>query len=275
MIASMFIRRWLLATLLVVAAAAVMIRLGIWQLDRLQQRRAFNARVLAQTTQPSLDLTGANLSEDLTGMEYRAVVVNGEYAESGEIALRNQYWNNEWGVHLITPLRILGSDQVVLVDRGWIPGADYQTGDWTKFAEPGQVTVQGVIRSSQSKAELGKRSDPTPAPGEPPLATWNFVNIPRLEEQIGAPLLPIYIQQAPDPSWIGLPHRSEPDLELTEGSHMSYAIQWFLFTAILVIGYPFYIQRQEQKRAVKKVIPARLNDPLVVPQVIVDQDKPS
>ncbi len=83
MIASMFIRRWLLATLLVVAAAAVMIRLGIWQLDRLQQRRAFNARVLAQTTQPSLDLTGANLSEDLTGMEYRAVVVNGEYAEFG------------------------------------------------------------------------------------------------------------------------------------------------------------------------------------------------
>lgn len=275
MIRAIFSRRWLLATLLVVAAAAVMVRLGIWQLDRLQQRRAFNARVLAQTTQPPLALQGRDLSVDLTAMEYRAVVVTGEYIDAGEIALRNQYWNNEWGVHLITPLRISGSDQVVLVDRGWIPGVDYQSGDWTKFAESGQVTVQGVIRSSQSKAELGKRSDPTPAPGDGPLTTWNFVNIPRLEEQIGAPLLPIYIQQAPDTAWARLPHRSEPDLELTEGSHMSYAIQWFLFAAILVIGYPFYIQRQEQKQSDKKVLLANRENAPAVSQVRVDQEKPS
>ncbi len=51
----MFSRRWFLATILVVVGVAVNIRLGIWQLDRLEQRRAFNTRVLAQINQPLLE----------------------------------------------------------------------------------------------------------------------------------------------------------------------------------------------------------------------------
>jgi hypothetical protein len=75
----MFSRRWILATLLVIAAMAVMVRLGIWQLDRLEKRRIFNARVLAQVNQPPLLLTGQALDADLASMEYRPVIVEGEY----------------------------------------------------------------------------------------------------------------------------------------------------------------------------------------------------
>src|SRR5215217_2504887 len=123
-------RKWLLTTILVIAAAAVMVRLGIWQLDRLAQRRAFNARVLAQIDQPVLDLSGEALGADLANMEYRKVKVTGEYDFSQEVALRNQAMNGQWGVHLITPLRIAGTDQAVLVDRGWIPGEDFTSGNW-------------------------------------------------------------------------------------------------------------------------------------------------
>jgi surfeit locus 1 family protein len=178
-------------------------------------------------------------------MEYREVVVTGEYDPAGEVALRNQAWNNHIGVHLLTPLHIAGSDQAVLVDRGWVPLEDYSAGDLTKYAEPGVVEVRGVIRASQSKPEIGGRADQVPAPGEDKLLAWNLVNVPGIAAQVAYPLLPAYIQQAPDPEWSSLPYRSQPELELTEGPHFGYALQWFSFAAILVIGYPFYIRREE------------------------------
>jgi surfeit locus 1 family protein len=248
MIKRIFSRQWLLATILVVVGVAILIRLGIWQLDRLHTRRIFNARVSAQIAQPTLELQGNALNADLTQMEYRPITVSGVYDPSGEIALRNQYWNDQWGVHLVTPLKISGSDQSILVDRGWIPGDSYQAGNWSQYAEPGQVIVHGIIRQSQSKAEMGRRSDPTPAPGDGLLKTWNFVNIPRLAGQISTPLLPVYIQQAPDASWQKLPYRYQPELDLSEGPHMGYAIQWFIFAAILGIGYPFFIKRQDTRQ---------------------------
>src|SRR3972149_566939 len=96
-------------TLLVLSVAGGMVRLGIWQLDRLAQRRALNDRVEAQLSQPRLNLNTAGIGADLGSMEYREVVVTGEYDPSGEVALRNQVWNNHIGVHLLTPLHIGGS----------------------------------------------------------------------------------------------------------------------------------------------------------------------
>ena len=247
MLARMFSRKWLLTTLLVVVAMGVMARLGKWQLDRLAQRRAFNSRVEAQINAPVLNLNGEGLNENLAQMEYRKVTVTGKYDFSQQIAIRNQAMNGQWGVALVTPLRIDGSHQAVLVERGWIPGTDYTAGDWSKYDEPGQVSVKGVIRYSQSKADFGFRRDPTPAPGQPPAKTWNFVNIESLSQQISLPLLPVYIQEAPDPAWTAMPIRTEPELDLSEGPHMGYALQWFSFALILGGGYPFFIRRQESQ----------------------------
>ena len=238
-------RRWWKTSLLVILAMGVMARLGVWQLDRLAQRRAFNARVEAQINQPLFGLRDAGLKADLEAMEYREVRAVGEYDFSWEVALRNQAWNNRSGVHLITPLRIANSDQVILVDRGWIPYEEYAVGNWEKFSEPGVSVVKGVIRRSQEKADFGWRTDPTPAPGEARLTAWNLVNVARIGEQLPYPILPVYIQQTPELGWEGLPYRSQPEVELSEGPHLGYALQWFTFAAVLGIGYPFYIRREE------------------------------
>ena len=246
-IARMFSRHWLVATLLVIAAMGVLVRLGIWQLDRMHQRQAFNARASAQLAQPELLLDGKNVPQGLEGMEYRSVRVRGTYDFSQQIALRNQYWGNNWGVNLVTPLHILGSDQVVLVDRGWIPAADYESGDWSKYDEPGVVEVEGMLRASQDKAQLGSKRDPALQPGETGLKAWYFVNIPRIMQQVPYPLLAAYVQQGPTPGESAKLSRSLPELDLSEGPHLSYAIQWFSFALILAIGYPFYIRRQEER----------------------------
>jgi surfeit locus 1 family protein len=244
----MFSRRWLLATILVVVGVAINIRLGIWQLDRLEQRRAFNTRVLAQIDRPVLALSGAALDEDLASMEYRKVIVTGEYDLDHQVALRNQAWGNRPGVHLLTPLRIQGSDKLILVNRGWVPieGDDFNR--WAAYPEPGVVEVQGILRASQSEPDYGQRSDPIPAEGEAPLKAWYFANVQAIARQVPYPLLPVYIQQAPDPSLQGLPYRTQPELDLSEGPHQSYALQWFSFAAILGLGYPFFIRRQERKQ---------------------------
>jgi surfeit locus 1 family protein len=243
-------RRWWKTTILVLLAMAVMARLGIWQLDRLEQRRAFNARVQAQLDQPTLILEGAALDQDLENMEYRQVIVQGVYDQASEVALRNQVWENQGGVHLLTPLKIANSDRAVLVNRGWIPYEDFISGDWSKYTETGEVQVAGVIRASESKPDFGGRTDPIPAPGESPLKAWHLANVVGISQQVPYELLPVYIQQSPDQSWTGMPYRTQPDLELTEGSHFGYAIQWFTFAGILGVGYLFFIRREVFSKAI-------------------------
>ncbi len=177
----------------------------------------------AQIDQPVLELEGDALATDLEEMEYRAVKVEGIYDHSQEVALRNQVWAGRPGVHLITPLRIAESDQLVLVDRGWIPVEDFREGDWTTYEEPGVVVVKGLIRRSQERSDIGGRTDPTLQPGEGKLSAWNFVNVVRISNQMRGSFLPIYIQQSPDPERTGLPYRDQPDLDLSEGPHLGYA----------------------------------------------------
>ncbi len=242
-------RKWWWTTLLVILAVGVLARLGIWQLDRLAQRRAFNARVSAQLAQPPLTLTGDALNSPLTSMEYRSVAVSGVYDFSQQVALRNQAWDDGWatlraGIHLLTPLVIAGADRAVLVDRGWIPLEESAPENWSKFDEPGTVEVKGMIRFSESHADFGSITDP---PGH--LQEWNLVNLSRIGEQVSSPLLPVYIQQSPNPSWTALPYRTQPELDLSEGPHFGYAVQWFVFATILGLGYPFYVRQSSQTRA--------------------------
>lgn len=234
--------RWLLTTLLALAAVALLIRLGMWQLDRLAQRRAFNARVQAQLAAPELDMNQATRLDNLYDMEYRAVKVTGRYDHSQEVLLRNQVWQGQIGFHVLTPLKIEGYPGGVLVDRGWIPFEQAQ--QRRAFQEQGLVTVKGIIRRPQSKPDFGGVPDPTLAPGQTRLEAWNIVNLERIQQQVDMPLLPVYIQQAPSPSWTRLPYRSLPQLELSEGPHLGYALQWFTFAAILALGYPYFVWRQ-------------------------------
>ena len=238
----MFQRKWLLPTLLVVAGTALCIRLGIWQLDRLEQRRAFNAQFLSSRAQAPLDLN-ANQPQNITEMEWRAVQATGEYDFENQIAIRNQYNGNLYGYHLLTPLRL---DRIaILVDRGWIPAEDNATPtDWRKYDEPGQVTVSGQIRLGRAKPAIGGVADPLPEDGAR-LEVWNNADIAHIAYQIPYPILPVYVQPQPEANDTEPPIPFQPEIELTEGSHFGYALQWFTFATLLFFGYPFYLRTQE------------------------------
>jgi surfeit locus 1 family protein len=239
-------KKWIISTILVLIGIAGMIRLGVWQLDRLEQRRIFNARVSDQMTKPPFELSNESINMDLTGMEYRSVIVRGEFDFSNQVGLRNQAWNDRYGIHLITPLHINGSDRVVMVDRGWIPAEDIEPENWFKYDQPGEVEVFGRIRESQKKADFGRISDPIQSPGEK-LTLWNLINIEQMQAKLPFDLISIYITQAPNDKFARPPYGSELNLDLSEGPHFGYAIQWFTFATILAIVYLIYIYRAEKK----------------------------
>lgn len=244
MLKQFFRPRWILTTLLVLAGVAVLVRLGIWQLDRLAQRRQFNARVNAAIVLPRLDLTADTEAAGLFDMEYRSVAVEGEYDPAQQVLLRNQAWNDQPGYHLLTPLMIKGASSAVLVDRGWIPVDQAGRDGLSQFARTGLVRVQGVIRRPQARPDFGGVPDPTLQPGQNRLEAWNIINLDRIQQQVDVALLPVYIQEAPDPAETKLPHPAAPTLDLTEGPHFGYALQWFTFAVILGLGYPFFVRKQ-------------------------------
>ncbi len=238
----MFQPKWLILTLLVFAGTALCIRLGIWQLDRLEQRRAFNAQFESARSQPALDLNQKQ-PENITGMEWWHVKVTGEYDFENQVALRNQYYGDQYGYHLLTPLRF--NDRVVFVDRGWIPAdGNSAPADWRKYDETRIVTVSGQIRLGQAKPRFGGVADPLPE-SSAKLEIWNNADLARIAGQMPYPILPVYIQPEPDANDIEPPIPFQPEIELTEGPHFGYALQWFTFATILFVGYPFFLRKQE------------------------------
>ena len=241
----MFSRQWILTTLLVVAGAAICARLGIWQLDRLAARQAFNAHYQAVSAFPALKLTAAP-SDNLTGMEYRAVVVTGTYDFERQVALRNQVHNNQPGYHLLTPL-ILSDGTGILVERGWIPTQGNQEPlAWRAYDQPGVVTVSGILRLGQTESEMGGVPDPPLAPGQTGLEFWNLVNVERISQQTSYKLISVFVQPDPDPSLTQPPYPYQPEIVIEEGPHFGYALQWFAFAALLFFGYPLFYLRQSR-----------------------------
>ncbi len=251
MVKHLFSRQWIVTTVLVILMMGVMIRLGIWQLDRLKQRIALNAIVSAQVNAPELDLNqfiqDKNDHSNLTSMQYRQVVAQGKYDASLAVALKTQVWQDNTGVnhlggHLLVPLRLSGSDSSVLVDLGWIPQEAVDAGKFDQYIPTGDITVQGAIQLSQNHATLGLRTDP-PANGKR-LDAFSVANVSRIGSQIPYPLLPVLLQQEPSGTVKGPPYPQAVQVDLTNGPHLSYAIQWFSFSIVLLAGYLTYFKKK-------------------------------
>jgi surfeit locus 1 family protein len=222
-------RRLVMALLLLTAAGFA--RLGIWQLSRLRERRAANARVAAALAAPAATLPP--VPGDVAGLAGRRIVARGRYDHAHEIVIRGDVLQGVPGVRIVTPLLLADSGPAVLVARGFLPAPDAITVDLRGLEEPGEQTVRGI-------------GLPVPAgPGEPiqhgGRGTWRRLDLALLRRQLPYPVLPVYIQQSPDSTLPQFPRREElPPMD--DGPHLSYAVQWFLFAgmavafAFLVVG---------------------------------------
>lgn len=236
----LFSRRRLASTFVVLLGMAFLARLGIWQLDRLEQRRARNAELQLALDAPPLDLGSIDPNGDFEALKDRDVIVRGEFDSSQQILLKLQKWAGRTGAHLVAPLMIDDGQTAVLVDRGWIPESDASVENWSKFHEPGLVTIRGYLALSQS---LEQPDEVRNQPAEPQ-RDWYRVDIEAIQAQLPYSLLPFYVAQAPPPEGnIEPPFRGEREVDLSEGPHLGYAIQWFIFSLMLGGAYVIYVSK--------------------------------
>ena len=232
--------------------AAVCIRLGFWQLGRLEERRAENARVAA-------GLAGAPIAIEAVGADSsqsraQRVELRGTYDFAHEVTLINRSRDGAPGVHILTPLRVPGRDTAVMVNRGWVYSPDGATIDVTRWREPADA------RGTAYVAWLGTARTPGDSSG--PIATDSVPRrVLRLQHAAIARLVPYpiapyqliltedsaedggtagYGGASPAPFGTAVVDSTRPVRiplpALDEGPHKSYALQWFAFAAIAIIG---------------------------------------
>jgi surfeit locus 1 family protein len=228
--------------ILILLVAAICVRLAFWQIARLNERRKENANIQDQLALPLLELPSLGMSLD--EIAYRNVIVQGTFDAEREILLKNRSYTGQAGYHLVTPLRIEGSEEAVLVDRGWIP-IDSADDKRRRYVVDGLLNVVGIARLSQPEpgSFLG---DPIPGPDDPPLKAWRLLNIEGIQKQIPYPLLSFFIQQTEPPketTWAPIPVN---EIDLSEGPHLGYTIQWFSFAIIAILGGAFWFNRKRK-----------------------------
>ena len=215
--------------------AVLFVRLGGWQLDRLHQRWAINAAVLARRARPPVIITSATLPVD--SVRDRRVVATGAWDYFHERVWGARSYEGVPGVAVLTPLKV-GGGAAVFVDRGWAPSADALHVDHTALREGDSATVTGFAYA----APRG-RGDVDPM---------------RLRDSVPYTVAPFVIQALPSAPSLrsGQARQTDrpsnliywPTPELSDGPHLSYAIQWFAFAGIVLVGMGAIIKKNVEER---------------------------
>jgi surfeit locus 1 family protein len=134
---------------------------------------------------------------------------------------------------------------VILVDRGWLPDEVSAPENWSRFDVPGEVTVTGFVQRSQT---LPNEATAQAAPTQLQRG-WYRVDTQAIQAQLPYQLLPVFIVAAPeDGADTQLPYRYQPQIDLSDGPHLGYAIQWYTFALIAGVIYVVIVRKKEVAR---------------------------
>ncbi|MFF1446589.1 SURF1 family protein [Streptomyces sp. NPDC058274] len=240
-------RQWVILTLLMLALIPTMIELGFWQLHRHEHKVALNTVIsnsLAAEPVSAESLTGPGRHvrhDDL----YRRVTAKGTFDTAHEVVVRRRTNSDgEVGFHVLTPF-VLDDGRVLVVNRGWIPANGVQTA-FPKVPAPakGEITVTGRLMADETTADSGIKN----VQGLPDRQVM-LINSAQEAKRLGKQVLGGYIEQTSPAPRGGSPELI-PDPEHSDiGPHMAYAIQWWLFSAGVPVGWVVLVRRERRDRA--------------------------
>jgi surfeit locus 1 family protein len=226
------LRKWILS-FVAISFALLSISLGFWQLRRLSARQQQNDLLASRRFAAPVELPV--LPTDTGRAHYRRVRVAGTLDYAHEINLTLRVRNGSPGINIITPLRRAGNDTAVLINRGWVYAPDGITVDTNVWREADTLTGTGFVETF-----------PTQGPFAPPNPTrprsFRRLNRTELQKLFPYPIANYYVVLTDS----GVPPHAPPRVEpapLDEGPHRNYAIQWFSFAAISIIGLVIFLRR--------------------------------
>lgn len=203
------------------AAMALTASLGRWQLSRAAEKEALQAAVAERQRLPALD--GASLAQALSDDQarellHRAITLRGQWLADRTVFLDNRPMARQTGFYVLTPLRLTGSDRVVLVQRGWAPRHQVDRSLLPPVQTPtGEVQVSGRIAAHPPRVyQLGQEQGG---------AIRQNLDLDAWRAETGLPLAPVLVVQTGAAS-DGV-QRDWPEAASGVEKHYGYAFQWF------------------------------------------------
>jgi surfeit locus 1 family protein len=249
--------KWLFGHLLALLVVVSFTQFGFWQLRRHTERAARNEVMLARAAAAPVALDealAAAAAEAAAGVDPalalrdRRVRVAGRFEPEDEVLRRPVSRNGLPGYHVVTPLRLEDDPdgRRLWVERGWVSD-DFDRVPVVEAPPPeGRVEVIGWLRATSAPptgwvAAIAPRDPPTGR-----LTAVAYLDPERLGDQVGGPLVPAVLWLEEIVGWTpaagAWPAPPEPD-EVTLGPHLGYAIQWFAFVVVTVVGYAALLRR--------------------------------
>jgi cytochrome oxidase assembly protein ShyY1 len=240
--------RWLALIVFVIVLGVAFVNLGQWQLRRLDERQVENQVIRANEKGPIAEF-GSTFSGPISEQdEWQRVRVTGTFDTAHNYVIRYRDNGDGKGYEAVTPLKTDGGESV-LINRGFVPVAGGQQIPDTVPAPPsGQVSVIGRVRAN----ETGRDNATVPVNGQARL-----INSDKISDALGYPVVDGYIDvlsmepvDTVEFEPIALP-------ELNDGPHFWYAVQWFMFTGIGVLGVIVFIRGDLRERRERKAAAAK------------------
>jgi cytochrome oxidase assembly protein ShyY1 len=232
----LFRPKWIGFHLLCIFGVVLMVNLSLWQFHRLDARKTFNSEVKERSSLSIVDVSTLDTSDPLS-VEWRPAGVKGTYLADEQVLILNRSQGGIAGMNVLTPL-LLADGRAIIINRGFIA-----LSATPPSAPTGPVEVVGTLRASEERTT----GQATEASGE--LTEFFRLDINRLQQQIDPELIPVALvaeRSQPADSSVLAPI-SPP--ELSEGPHLSYAIQWLIFSTAVIVGWVLAVRKSIANRA--------------------------
>ena len=147
----------LLPSLVFIIFFTLFIKLGFWQLDRADQKKIINMAFVERQNQPPIPLNKETIQMPIIDIIWHHVTISGEFLNDKNIILDNQVVQEKAGFLIYTPFKILDSNKIILVNRGWYPLSNSRNDVPNIPPIKGAQAIEGEINQMPSSGiSLGK-----------------------------------------------------------------------------------------------------------------------
>jgi surfeit locus 1 family protein len=223
-------RPGLFTSLVALIFLIILTRLGIWQLDRAEEKRQILANQQAKMAMPVVSLQEGDMKPQ--ELEYRRIQVSGKFDSNYQLFVDNKIHKGKPGYYVVTPLKLANMDRYVLVNRGWVAmNPDRKILPNIQTPE-GIVTITGLIKSDpKDVANLGSANRSNQ--GWP--AVVRYVDLQQFHEETGLKIQPFLflLDINADYGFV----REWKFVSLPPEKSTSYAVTWFSLATLLLIIY--------------------------------------
>ena len=233
--------------LLTVAAAALFVRLGLWQLDRAAYKESLVQRYAASATASPVPFEQVAANPPAEAVP--RVAVRGRWLGDRAYLLDNPRHDARGGVEVYVPLALSGQRRLLLVDLGFLAGTGNEQAPQLPALPSGEVDLHGLYLPPPGVGlELG--GDALAAQAHWP-KTSIYLDLGQVAKDLDRPLYPRVLALDADPAAIYQREHPFDFSSMPPARHRAYAFQWFSF-AVAVLAIFLVLHRKRRPRRTDK-----------------------